>query len=1644
MKEYNLDSLKKQRFRIKDAMRRGICLLLALIMIFPAGVFAAEDDAIWNDYKSQLKTHLLNQNEKEYVITYKGSQADSSYFAETKAKELFDQVMKEIPVKNGSLNIKSKAILPVWEGETLKSKRHILTYYNSKADLDKIDKVLESAFIDIVSNYDTDIDRVNEAIKYVKKGGTLGLSDVDGATDKIYDTDGNMNTQVSERVYGIIFSMLLDKLGYKNSANNDLTNMVTILGTDHKINVINGSVTPLMSTTATKAQIDYEIGLAINEINNSQSIDELKTLANGIESGLTITKLNQIKNKISEIEKEIERYEDKYDVLLNTAVKAGINDLTVRFKALVDARTDFLTSLNTEKVFIATKTVENAEASKTTANATIAYDAVESLVSDGADKTALIDRIKAVEASIIAADNAQKAVIAATKAVVDAETGVNRYFNGQISTEDIETLIAEAYGMVNKDEVDATTKADLTTKLEEVKTRKDKIEEVIEAVVAMEELFDEDDIDDILSIVDKGDSGYTNTTTIGYFNAVNEGRDNNAIGSTLSTRITEIDKVLAAIEAAKGMVKEADIKTARAVVKKIGTKFIEIKNLLDTYIDKKEEELVEGEPDRLIAVAKEAIQEAYKLLMEDEAPFNDKSTSIKVADAIKNAKTQRGKVKDSLEKIKMDSAIGAMEATQKAKDAVALVMVTELRKDYNNADKLVSAISDTTSFEYIEAIGSGDAREGNFVKIKEKLRGQLDPLGAIIGQSENEKAARDAVTKVENSLKEKDYDAAEIAINKPLIDVNVKGDLEERLKVVKTVIDATNAVIAAEKDPGAAGLGEIQIKIDAIVAKRYIEIQLTLQGRLDQVTNSQNAIRAVEAAEAALEQYLSNQSEANKNNLNTKISTTGPLIEAVKDSKVKKDLEKRIGAVVSARDANLSFEAVDKILSEIEAKLQSILIISGTPITDHSSFDNSIETLESDITEAEALVKLVKDKTQSASLKTRITNIKNAKDAGSLIVTAEKSHPTYVKKEITAAEKAVAKVADSGIYKDIKVNFASRVDFLNVEFNKKVEYDNAKKLVDKAFETMKESDINKAIDYVSKMQDSVDKKKFNEGDSSVTPKINGIQNIVDKLAGTVRDKINNAIPLVAVNDKTAAKAVTDAKKSFESFKKIVGNADNKLVVMQKSEDQVVKYKEAYDGVGGHIPHYNSSLGVLDKSLNIWKLMTAAEKSKKKEDVEAIRKIHLVGMTFEDIKTVIGSVDPVDMTVKVDSYKLIADGLENKQKELEDYQSSEADRQEQAQLAIDKAKVVLNNYATKTVGEDVYDKKARKDGVRTNLTIEISTARIAIEGIKDAAVKKTKLADLAKIEVYRDAIVAVGNALAYPTQATYKAAESAVKKCSYDYGLVLAELQSELRDINDILDSYAKAEKATKLVEIAEQTKLQSDVDKARMDVNMLDDSNPAKKLLGERLDAVQKFIDTKDDVDRDATTAARGLLEKALINITQASRYFDLTTLTDQQILEAYALLRGREGVDEEGKPIIEAGARHFIRDAKSEINKISDILLKETLNKLIIQREEELESALHEIHIKASENLLSIANVAANERLALATDRSKVECGEWTEEKWTDERLKLEQQARRAIEEARNTIDEMFLPGFMTQKDNLMRWLNEIIGDLANENAED
>ncbi|NLY46546.1 MAG: hypothetical protein GX053_11280, partial [Tissierella sp.] len=279
----------------------------------------------------------------------------------------------------------------------------------------------------------------------------------------------------------------------------------------------------------------------------------------------------------------------------------------------------------------------------------------------------------------------------------------------------------------------------------------------------------------------------------------------------------------------------------------------------------------------------------------------------------------------------MNRAIEGVEDTQKAKDAVAIVEVTELRKDYTSADKLVTAITEREEFDgYID---------GNFIAIKQGL---INQLKIVLPKIETEEA-KVAVTKVENSLTQKDLDAAKEAVEKngvKAFDENQYNVLKEKLDVVEAVIFITNEVADAERNSEEyvtedviKGITNIDNQIVGIVngiknslveeiekipnaTTAMVNRRSDLTNRLNTLDNVWEGIVAVRYAE-----YIYKEVGNSEPTLTNAIKFANTKIPDVGNSKVKQDLEKRIETIVNELAANDSYEEANNKVTAIEGIL---------------------------------------------------------------------------------------------------------------------------------------------------------------------------------------------------------------------------------------------------------------------------------------------------------------------------------------------------------------------------------------------------------------------------------------------------------------------------------------------------------------------------------------------------------------------------------------------------------------------------------------------------------------------------------------------------------------------------------------------------
>lgn len=1642
MELYSLDKLGRKKFWT-EFFRRGMCLLLAIIMVLPAGggVFAAE---ITHDewYKSELEKALkiLPSSDKlEYEVIIPYTRNDSRWFAETKARQLFNEVTKELPIKQGILNIDGEAaILPVWEGtgdnRVLKSIKHTIKYHNSKPMLDKYKTDLAPYVAEIVKNK-TDLKRVADAVKIVKSWE---------------NTNGNKLTM-------ILFSILMEELGYKHGLDESfdlstkpIINVEIVTGILKPVNVVDGTINGVNVTTITddiNQQIQYEINSLINSIGvSNDKVAALDTLVTEITGSITATKFNEIVAKGAEVEREIDRYDDAYNTLkAEGATGESFNNLNNILNTLK-------TDLNTVKKELAEKAVIQAESSKSASDIGMAKDIVntideEVIKSDGTqlidNKTDIIDyndRIEYVEQinaavaavekakqskkaedygiaealvnglkedsdvreelqvkerletdlavlkTIIDADTNKKAVAEASKLVTLAEGNLTKYLNGTVDKVEMEKSKSDADDKVNT-LAGGDDKTSLTNRMKAVEIRLTELNNVMPIVKSAVDtiegrLIEGKGTDDTVAV--KGNITTIDFGTVNYKDSVDAGKKANAIGKALNTRIVEIDKVLNAIDAVKGLNRNT-LKTAKTAVGKINVKFSKVKNILNEIITDLEGNIADEQPEDLL-------NKAFTEVTLDDM------TSAEITALIKTAKTLIGKETDNIKKIKMTAVINAIDTAQKAKEAVALAEATKLRKDFDKADGLVKSISDN-NLEYITSNPS------NFSILKGSLSTTLIDILKGINLAE----ATAAVVKAENTLNEKDYELAFTAIGKVEGDITDsgtdKGKLKQRLDVVKSVIDAAKALSRAVTAVNEAAktskeldnskkiksakdaLAEASMAINGSIALDTIFKYKINTDTMSATIKDMNEVYivAIEALKLLCDvQQKLDTSKTYEEALNDAKTAVGK----VTDSKVRSDLEAGIKAIEDREETAGSINKAEGKLIDAEKKLNGLLLgdnmnsDSYKPIKDLDNFASEIEEVKKAIADADAEIKTIKDK-RATEFKNRLTAVTTAKDVAVLIAKAEGSNP-LVKAEVDAATKALPKVKEDIIkdsdgvtiidHKEIKVYFDARVKYLNAELVKAQQFTEAKKLTDKAYETLSEGDIKKAIEYVAKIQDNDNKSKFNKGVTE-TPRIYGIDNIIDKFATEkVEKNITDAISGLQMDLKSGSKPVSDAKKATDVFSNLVKLADSRLGENSlEPPTDLIKYADNY---ADKIADYNTNNTALAKAQQVWQQIAKADKSKSISDIERL---------YIEFELLIDIVEGIGVKFKDKYYEDNTDGVYKKGllgslygeiTRIKNFQTGEDAKKEEADQAILAVIATLKAYTEATSAED-------KKTAREQLPTDIGEVRKTVAKIDsaDKAAHKEYAAKIALMELYRDAINKINRAQISCTPANVKDAKAAVDKCDKakdngEYIFVNVVLVREIDELYERLVNEESAEKAKILVQKAWDTKNQIDWDAANNAVQMLPENNEAQKKIKadliKSLGDLKIIIDELDETDRNAVTEAEKALKKALTLIYESK--IQNIDPDEDEINEAYAKLTGR-GIDGTSNEDPEF-AEYYIKTAKDYANSIvRDLDGKNALLEIIAEREHLLKVYSEEILIKEARRLILKADASVIKRNSMPKD---------------------------------------------------------------------
>lgn len=521
----------------------------------------------------------------------------------------------------------------------------------------------------------------------------------------------------------------------------------------------------------------------------------------------------------------------------------------------------------------ATKAVERAEATFATGDmkqTQIDKDAAQILVNklwDGADKTALQDRLNALQQKIdeiIAEEEAQQAIVDAEAAVAKAEKSklqadvdaarliVNKLPKGEAKTDFTKRLDAvQAY-------INALAKATAAVEqAEQYRTQEfvDSAQTLVTALVDDENKQAlQDRLDAIKKIVEEEKE--ENDLYLELKKKINAIRTGVIDGSI---PVTQYDEKRVVLEGYR-----TEVNTLKNAVKKQ-----ELNDLIDATLAlmiKNEEDYNKVESNYLEALA--AVEKAEKTIAKA-----DIDIAQKLIDSIPDTDSRKAELQKRLDAVK--ALYSLYDAAEKA---VKMAETTPSLTNINNAQPKIDALPD------------GDK--------KDSLQERLDAvLAGMIAD------ATTKVEKAESTLKETDISIAQTAVNKLPVG-KIRDELQARLDAIKGKVEENNlyaeALAAVEKAEAAPSVSAIDIAQGKINKLTNGEPKSELQARLDAVLAGMiaDATAKVEKAESSFAK--------------TDIDSAQTAINKLPVGDVRDALQARLDAVKKQNDLNALYEAALK------------------------------------------------------------------------------------------------------------------------------------------------------------------------------------------------------------------------------------------------------------------------------------------------------------------------------------------------------------------------------------------------------------------------------------------------------------------------------------------------------------------------------------------------------------------------------------------------------------------------------------------------------------------------------------------------------------------------------------------------------------
>lgn len=1049
--------------KIKDIIRRGMSLILALIMMVPTGVYAQSYTVNnWDDYKLKLRTDIMNQEENITLNLTSSEIFTTEYYARLKIETIYNEVLKSIPKHIGEMNVKNRTSTPYLESSTnaqLKSVIYKIEYKNSAEELAKIKELLSPTFLEI-KNKVTDYEKIKAAYDFVVN--TLNDSE-NQITNLLNIHDDNS--------YAILFAMMMHDLGYENDIatsrtdNNVKWNIVKIQGLWYHVDGKNGELLISMDESnwiiedhndklfdsndyngnpPTIPQLKYEITLLNDEVDNTKS--EINKIS------IDVTSLDLIAQSILQLEplkQRVENYIERINILdnevnksVNIKLEPDLENLKTKVKDLSELTKN--KDISIKNLESAVKAVENTESKRTEENYNLANSLVINLLS-GTAKQELSARLQVIRDELDAkekTDDAERSLLSITN--IEDDSKVN------LAIEEAGNSSKAAADLVNKLDDSNTVKNQLISVLNRVNT----------VIIAKDRLDDADknitkeNIDLAKTAVSKINTKYSN---------IKKNLNLRIIELELSLKQIVADEILkiaiSAVDKAKasvGNISETDI--LRDVIANseglVKLAEIEVKKIKDTSNKTIQQNRIKDI--KLIITAIKAVDKAEVTMPYRESYISAAKTSILNINKEDKAFNSIAITITSLNArlIKLEESIKNSELEDIRKMEELIALATNEVKAAEDSLKDSSSITTDNIFhvekakDVIATLPKGTIKSGLLNTI-EDLENAIKAKGAV----------ELVVWKNENGvIIEKDIIVAEKAIS-IVQNHSYIPELNERLKNLRNILEEriandlyNKAKEAVEKAETSAKLTSASLSKDITLAKSAIEGITSKDKYIDE-------INFLIARTNALSSYVNtiNVLIAAEKNMNTNSQLAAE--NALRDYKVfveKVHVNDR--ALYDGLTIGIS-DRIDVIKNYLKNELEILTTAINLVELAESNMTEKINPSNKEIVDAQTAVNKVVNKTNNAELQKRLNDIKTAINAKTAVEMAEAYTDSN---SVSTADKAIIALVKTGSYLDIVRNLNSRLGILKNKLSIKKLVEDATKLVQKAIESRKITDITNA------------------------------------------------------------------------------------------------------------------------------------------------------------------------------------------------------------------------------------------------------------------------------------------------------------------------------------------------------------------------------------------------------------------------------------------------------------------------------------------------------------------------------------------------------------------------------------------------------